>query len=124
MVARATGENGRIEIARSWDGKRRNCRAATARAYIAPSSTFSRGGGIYKGGRGLPFHDVVQLIGVQRLPLEQRLGHDLHLVPVFLDQTPRQRILLVDDAAYLLVDLLQRHLGNVLVRGNRTAEEH
>src|SRR5690606_20624759 len=50
-------------------------------------------------------HDVVDLVGVDRFPLEQRLGHRLDLVPVLLEDLARGRVLLVDDAADLAVDL-------------------
>src|SRR5262245_13270731 len=74
--------------------------------------------------RRLPAHDVVDLVGVYGFPLEQRLRHRLDLVAVVDDQLPRERVLLVDDLADLLIDLLQRRLGHVLVRGDRAAEEH
>src|SRR5688572_26236612 len=69
--------------------------------------------------RWLPAHDVADLVGVERLVLEQRLGHRLDLVAVVLEELARDAVLLVDDAADLRVDLLQRRLGDVLVRGDR-----
>lgn len=43
---------------------------------------------------------------------------------IFFKQLARQRILLVDDAANLGIDLLHRRLGHILVRGYRTAKEN
>src|SRR5690349_12687550 len=57
--------------------------------------------------RRLARHDVADLVGVDRLPLEQRLGHRLDLVAVVLEQLAREQVLLVDDAADLRIDLLQ-----------------
>ena len=73
--------------------------------------------------RRLAGHDVVDLVGVDRLELEQRLGHRLDLVAVVLEQLARDRVLLVDDLADLAVDLAHRLLGHVLVRRDRAAEE-
>src|SRR4051812_25127932 len=69
-------------------------------------------------------HDVADLLGVDRLPLEQRLRHHLDLVAVLLDQVARHAVLLVDDAADLAVDLLHGRFRHVLVRGHGAAEEH
>src|SRR5436190_15902892 len=44
-------------------------------------------------------HDVADLLGIDRLPLEQRLRHHLDLVAVLLDEVARHAVLLVDDAA-------------------------
>ena len=77
------------------------------------------------GGRGgLPAMMSSIWSASMRLPLEQRLGHRLDLVAVVLQQLARERVLLVDDAADLGVDLLHRRFGHVLVRGDRAAEEH
>jgi hypothetical protein len=46
-------------------------------------------------------HDVVDLVRVDRLELEQRLGHRLDLVAIVLEQLARDRVLLVDDLADL-----------------------
>src|SRR6185437_11432039 len=42
--------------------------------------------------RGAARHDVVDLVRVDRLPLEERLRHHLHLVAVFLEQAARERV--------------------------------
>src|SRR3954464_12369895 len=81
-----------------------------------------RGGGLRRT-RRLAGHDVVDLVGVDRLPLEQRLGHCLYLVAVVLEQLPRHPVLRVDDMADLGVDLLHGRFGHVLVRLNRASEE-
>src|SRR6185295_5951511 len=73
--------------------------------------------------RRLAGHDVGDLLGVERLELEQRRRHRLDLVPVLLEDLAGDRVLLVDDAADLGVDLLHRRLGDVLVRLDRAAEE-
>src|SRR5437879_3436130 len=74
--------------------------------------------------RRLAGHDVGDLVGVDGLELEQRLRHRLDLVAVVLEKPARDAVLLVDDAADLGVDLLHRRLGDVLVRGDRAAEEY
>src|SRR5687768_2297837 len=74
--------------------------------------------------RRLARHDVADLVGVEGLELEQRLGHRLDLVAVVLEELARNAVLLVDDAADLRVDLLQRGLGDVLVSGNRATKEY
>src|SRR3990167_1795409 len=48
--------------------------------------------------RFLARHDVLDLRGIERLPLEQGLRHLLHLVAVFLDDGAGAGILLVHDA--------------------------
>src|SRR6266513_5379982 len=68
--------------------------------------------------------DVLDLLGVDGFELEQRLGHGFDLVAVVEDELLRQAVLLVDDLADLGVDLLHRHLGHILVRGDRASEEH
>src|SRR6185503_3148028 len=73
--------------------------------------------------RGAPGHDVVDLVRVDRLPLEQRLGHHLDLVAVFLEQAPRERVLPVDDGAHFLVHGHHHLFRHVLVRGHLAAEE-
>src|SRR6185436_7964623 len=73
--------------------------------------------------RRLAGQDVVELIGVERLQLEQRLCHRFDDRPVVLDQLARQLVLRIDDVADLLIHFLQRRLGHVLVRGDRAAEE-
>src|SRR5215467_15047793 len=74
--------------------------------------------------RRTALHDVLDLLGVERLPLEQRLGHRFDLVAVLLDELARQRVLLVDDPPDFLVDLLHGRLGDVLLRRDRAAEEN
>src|SRR3990170_7230858 len=74
--------------------------------------------------RFLAGHDVVNLIGVERLPLEQRLRHLLDLVAVILDDGARAGILLVNDAADLPVHQLGGGVREVLVRGDVAPEEH
>src|SRR5215831_16892584 len=69
-------------------------------------------------------HDVADLVGIDRLPLEQRLRHRLDLVAVVDDQLLSERVLAVDDLADLLVAILQRRLGYVLVRRDVSSEEH
>src|SRR5258707_1042502 len=69
-------------------------------------------------------HDVLDLLGVDGFQLEQGLGHGLDLVAVVEDELLREAVLLVDDLADLGVDLLHRHFGHVLVRGDRASEEH
>src|SRR5258708_3556305 len=73
--------------------------------------------------RRLAGHDVTDLVGVDGLELEQRLGHRLDLVAVVLEELAREVVLLVDDAANLRIHLLHRLLGHVLVRGHRPAGE-
>src|SRR6267142_4564461 len=73
--------------------------------------------------RRLAGHDVADLVGVDRLVLEQRLGHRLDLVAVVFQQLARKVVLDVDDAADLAVDLLHGRLRDVLVRLDRAAEE-
>src|SRR5699024_10968992 len=58
-------------------------------------------------------HDVVDLVGINGFPLEQGRSHGFHLVAVFFDQLACHTVLLVDDAADLLVDLLHGGLGYV-----------
>jgi hypothetical protein len=48
----------------------------------------------------------------------------VHLVAVVLDELARQAVLLVDDAAHFLVDLLHGLLGDVGGLGDRAAQEH
>src|SRR5205085_9671055 len=74
--------------------------------------------------RRLAGHDVADLVGVDRFPLEERLGHRLDFVAVCLEQSARELVLRVDDVADLGVDLLQRRLRHALVRGDGAAEEH
>src|SRR5574341_965241 len=73
--------------------------------------------------RRAALHDVVDLVGVERLPLEQRLRHRFDLVAVVLDQLARKPVLLVDDAPDFGIHLLHRGLGYVLVHRHRAAEE-
>ena len=68
-------------------------------------------------------HDVVDLVGVDRLELEQRGGHRLDLVAIVLEELPRDRVLLVDDLADLAVDLAHRLLRHVDGARDRPAEE-
>jgi hypothetical protein len=58
------------------------------------------------------------LFRIERLPLEQGLGHGFHLVPVGFDEFARQGVLLVDDAPDLGVHALHGGLGDILVRGD------
>ena len=69
-------------------------------------------------------HDVVELVAVDGFPLQQGLGHGVHLVLVVLDQLARQRVLLVDDAAHLGVHLLHGLFAHVGGLGHRAAQEH
>src|SRR5437868_9726829 len=55
--------------------------------------------------RRLAGHDVADLVGVDRLELEQRLGHRLDLVAVCFEQSARELVLHIDDAPDLGVDL-------------------
>ena len=86
------------------------------------------GGGLRAGRLGRPRrpagHDVVDLVGVEGLPLEQRLGHRLHLVAVLLQEPRRELVLLVDDAADLGVALLHRSLPDGVLRRNRGGAVH
>src|SRR5882724_7661269 len=85
---------------RRWIGRhRRAARTATARRRRARREILGRT-------RLLAGHDVVDLLGVDGFPFQQGLGHRVHPVLVVLDQLARQRVLLVDDAAHLGVDLL------------------
>src|SRR5882672_7537255 len=55
--------------------------------------------------RRLARHDVGDLLGIEGLELEQRRRHRLDLLAILLEQLARDRVLLVDDAADLGVDL-------------------
>src|SRR6185369_1594644 len=91
---------------------------------VGPERGARRGAHRLRRTRRTALHDVLDLVAVERFDFEQRLGHRFDLVAVFLDELPRQRILLVDDATDLQVDLLHRRLGHVLLRRDRAAEEH
>src|SRR5690554_684106 len=45
--------------------------------------------------RWAPFHDVIDLLGINGFPFKQRGRHGFNLVTVLFDQTTRQRVLLV-----------------------------
>src|SRR5690349_9967772 len=84
-LRRGRGRIGRHGAAGAATGRRRAWREVLGRTRI------------------LAGHDVVQLLPVDGFPLEQGLGHGVHLVLVVLDQLARQRIFLVDDPPDLLV---------------------
>src|SRR4051812_10870731 len=104
-------------------GCRRRCRFALRAAVVGRRLCRLRAGRRLRRTRRLARHDVADLVGVDGFPLEERLGHRLHLVAVVFQKLARQTVLRIDDAADLRVDLLQRGLRNVLVGGHRAAEE-
>src|SRR4051812_41296202 len=61
------------------------------------------------------FHDGVEVRRVEGLALEQRLGDCVELLDVGLTERASARVLLVDDAAHLGVDLLSGLLRVVLM---------
>src|SRR5690606_15910120 len=69
------------------------------------------------------FHDVVDLVGINGFPLQQSLGHGMHLVAVVLDQLAGNGVLLVDDLANLGVHFLHGGFGHVRCFGNAAAQE-
>src|SRR5882672_101763 len=103
-------------------GRRRRCCRAFGAAVARRGLRGLRARGLRRP-RRLAGHDVADLVGVDGLELEQRLGHRLDLVAVVLEKLAREAVLLVDDALDLAVDLLHRRLGHALVRGDRAAEE-
>src|SRR5918994_6627983 len=109
---------------RNFLGGRRRCGGAlgtgVARRWLGGRL---RAGGLRRP-RRLAGHDVADLVGVERLVLEQRLGHHLDLFAVLLEDLASDAVLLIDDAADLGVDLLHGRFGHALVRGHRAAEEH
>src|SRR5690625_6151312 len=68
-------------------------------------------------------HDVINLLGIDGLPLEQGLCHGLHLVTVFLDEIARNGVLLINDAANLTVNLLHGVLRQGIAFANTTTQE-
>src|SRR6185503_1855360 len=85
-----------IEVLRCRRRRGLALRAAVARRRL---------GGLRARGLGRPRrlarHDVGDLVGVDRFPLEQRLGHRLDLVAVVLEPPARELVLGVDAAADL-----------------------
>src|SRR5690625_4023952 len=68
-------------------------------------------------------HDVLNLLGIDGLPLAQGLCHRLHLVTVFLDEIARNGVLLINDAANLTVNLLHGVLRQGIAFANTTTQE-
>src|SRR3954466_1205342 len=83
-----------------------------------------RTAGGFRRARRPALHDVVHLLGVECFPFEQRLGHDLDLLAVLVDEPARLGVHLVDDAPDLGVDLLHGRFRDILVLRHRAAEEH
>src|SRR5690606_11063418 len=56
-------------------------------------------------------------------PLEQRIGHGMHLVGVVFDELARHGVLFVDDLADFGIDLLHGGLGDVPGLGHAATQE-
>ena len=67
----------------------------------ATAAVAARGGGtrrpIFGWTRLLAGHDVIELVAVYGFPIQQGLGHGMHLVAVVLNELARQAVLLVND---------------------------
>src|SRR5690606_17907283 len=75
--------------------------------------------------RWAPGHDVIDLGGIDRLVLHQRIRHQLELVAVLHQHSLGSAVALIDDAAHLLIDLFRRFAGNTTGTGSGgTAEEY
>src|SRR3990172_6325951 len=74
--------------------------------------------------RFLARHDVLDLVGLERLPLEQGPGQALDLLAVLLDDGARPGVLLIDDAADFPVHDLGHGVAHVLVRHHVAPEEN
>src|SRR5690606_31461723 len=69
------------------------------------------------------FHDVPDLMLVDRLVLHQRLGHHVELRLVLLQQRLRLVVGRVDQLTHLLVDRVSRDIRHLLVTRDAAAEE-
>src|SRR5690606_3027271 len=73
--------------------------------------------------RWAPGHDVIDLRGIDRLVLHQRIRHQLELVAVLDQHRLGGAVAFIDDAAHLLIDLFRRFAGNAAGAGGGGATE-
>ena len=74
--------------------------------------------------RGATGHDVLDLLGVNRLVLDERVRHGVEALHVLLEDPLRALVVAIDDVPDLLVDEVGRLVRHQLVLGHRVAEEH
>src|SRR5579862_6493787 len=67
-------------------------------------------------------HDVLQLLLVDGLVLDERLGHRVQLLEVALENALGTGVVGLDDAAHLLVDRVRGNVRDLLVLGDAASE--
>src|SRR6516225_4921558 len=68
-------------------------------------------------------HDVLQLLLVDGLLLDERLGHDVQLLERGGEDLPGALVVALDDAAHLLIDGVRGDIGDLLVLRHAAPEE-